>query len=147
MILNSRIQNKTDKEKDQRVVTAAASNAISIRLLQILASANLIWTRTRILNPNLIDGMLRHHNFTETDLTGVNLENCKHRWVPFFTNLNIYDWMKLKGYQQHTDTLRCCWCFFMVHFDINLRHFYWNINVSWFNIKIVSKITLITYHI
>lgn len=76
IILNSRKHNEINKDKDQRLVIAAA-NAISILVAANISFSQFDLSQTRICGANLNDGSFSHANFTEADLTGVNLENCK----------------------------------------------------------------------
>ena len=107
IILLSRIQSQ-NKDQDKRKVVAAA-NAITILVAGNVGFSAANLSKIRICGANLNDGMFSMADFTEADLSGVILENCKLDGALFYKS--IMEEVKLGVYPEiktRSEILSCC---------------------------------------
>ena len=77
-------------EKNDNDIIYAAANSITILVAANISFAHMDLSKVRICGANIRDGCFNGANFTETDLTGVLLENCKLNHC-FFNKTNMKD--------------------------------------------------------
>ena len=101
IIIFSRIQSQ-NKDQDRRKVVAAA-NAITILVAGNVSFSGTNLSKIRICGANLNDGMFSMADFTEADLSGVILENCKLDGALFYktkmeeVKLGVYPEIKTRS--------------------------------------------------